>query len=249
MNATAIISALDLPPEARVEQRVPKKLLLENGAPTAADKRLINDGVEELQWVAALKPTTVGVPEFRDATREYLEVAVLRLATRAGAKAQRLVELVHRAVPYPVLLVVDQLERPCVSAAHKRWSQGEAGKTVLEGDVVEARCTDDATWEAFLKALSVGRQPRTTLFELYQGWLNALHAVLAASVTGAFTLPATPDAAFSRQEALRECARLEAEIVRVRTTAKKAKQISRQVELNLELKRLEAAKAKESLKL
>ena len=49
-------------PDARVDQRVPKKLLLEHGAPTAADKRQINDGIEELLWVAALKPTTIGVP-------------------------------------------------------------------------------------------------------------------------------------------------------------------------------------------
>ena len=43
-----------------------EELLLENGAPTAADKRHINDGIEELQWVAALKPTTIGVAEYRD---------------------------------------------------------------------------------------------------------------------------------------------------------------------------------------
>jgi hypothetical protein len=58
-----------------VNQRVPKKLLLENGAPTAADKRLINEGIEELLWLAALKPTTIGVPEYRDEVREYLEIA------------------------------------------------------------------------------------------------------------------------------------------------------------------------------
>ncbi len=34
---------------ARVDQRVPKKLLVENGAPTAADKRSIKDGIEELR--------------------------------------------------------------------------------------------------------------------------------------------------------------------------------------------------------
>jgi len=39
MSAVAIIHALALPEGARVDQRVPKKLLVENGAPTAADKR------------------------------------------------------------------------------------------------------------------------------------------------------------------------------------------------------------------
>ena len=48
MSAAAIIAALALPPEARVDERVPKKLLVEQGAPTAADKRQIQDGIEEL---------------------------------------------------------------------------------------------------------------------------------------------------------------------------------------------------------
>ncbi len=86
MNGDSLIEALDLPAGSRVNQRVPKKLLLENGAPTTADKRIISDGVEELLWLAALKPTTIGVPDYRDDVREYLEIAVLRLTLRAAAK-------------------------------------------------------------------------------------------------------------------------------------------------------------------
>jgi Domain of unknown function (DUF4391) len=77
MSAAALIAALALPAEARVDKRVPKKLLVEQGAPTAADKRQIHDGIEELMWIAALKPTTIGVPEYRDEIREYLEIAIL----------------------------------------------------------------------------------------------------------------------------------------------------------------------------
>ena len=44
MKAAELIAALDLP-GARVDRRVPKKLLVENGAPTAADKRRINEGI------------------------------------------------------------------------------------------------------------------------------------------------------------------------------------------------------------
>jgi hypothetical protein len=104
-----LLAALELPDGCRVDQRVPKKLLLENGAPTAADKRLISDGIEELLWLAALKPTTIGVPEYRDDVSEYLEIAVVRLKLRDGAKTTRLIELVHRAVPYPLLLLTERL--------------------------------------------------------------------------------------------------------------------------------------------
>jgi len=121
-----LVAALGLPPDAHVGRRVPKKLLIDNGAPTTADKRAINDGVEELIWLAVLKPNTIGVPDYRDDVREYLEIAVLQLILRAGAKMPRLIALTHRAVPYPVLLLVAQPKGINISAAHKRWSQGEA---------------------------------------------------------------------------------------------------------------------------
>ena len=88
------VVALALPAGALVDRRVPKTLLIENGAPTAADKRRIREGVEEVRWLAALKPTTVGVAEYRDAVREYLEIAVLKLTLRSAARLGRLTELV-----------------------------------------------------------------------------------------------------------------------------------------------------------
>ena len=129
MNADAFVTALELPTESRVEQRVAKKLLFENGAPTAADKRQINEGIEELLWLATLKPTTIGVSEYRDESREYLEIVVLHLTLRAKAKMSRLVVLVHRAVPYPVLLLSEQDARvnvslsPISAGRRTRWAR------------------------------------------------------------------------------------------------------------------------------
>jgi hypothetical protein len=241
-----LLSCLDLPESSRVDRRVSKKLLMEYGAPTAADKSIIDNGIGELHWLAALKPATIGVPEYRDDVREYLEIAVLHLTLRAGAKARRLVELVHRAVPYPLLLFTEQGERSELSAAHKRWSQGETGKTVLEGDVVAAEwgvVRDGDYWPAFRNALALGRQPRTTLYNLYQGWIDTLLALQAARLTGSFAVASSAEHAASRRDALQECARLDVEIARLRATAAKEKQMARRVELNVELKRAESALA------
>lgn len=246
MNAPDLVCALDLPTAARVDRRVPKTLLTEHGAPTAADRRRIVDGIEQLAWLAALKPTTVGVAAYRDEVREYLEIAVLRLTLRTAAKVARLVELVHRAVPYPLLLVAEQGDHVQLSAAHKRWSQGEAGKTVLDGEVVAVDWEglgDDPHQVPFLEALALGRQPRTSLFALVQGWIDTLLALQAARRTGTFAAPDSAEAARARHEALRECQRLDADIGRLCAAAAKEKQMPRQVDLNLELKRLEAARA------
>lgn len=246
MSAADVIAALELPPAARVDRRVPKTLLVEHGAPTAADKRRINEGIEEVQWVATLKPTTIGVPALRDEVREYLEIAVLRVALRAEAKAERLAELIHRAVPYPVLLLVAGGTRLTLSLAHKRWSQGEAGATVLDGEPVAVTLANSEPGDLqspFRKALSLARQPRADLYQLYQGWIDTVLALLAARVTGTFGLANSPDQAATRRDALRECARLDTEIARLRSDAAKEKQMRKQVDLNLELQRAEVARA------
>jgi hypothetical protein len=244
MTSATLITALALPPEARVDRRVPKKLLLEQGAPTAANKRQVNDGIEGLFWVAALKPTTIGVPEYRDTVREYLEIAVLSLALRPCAKGGRLIELVHRAVSYPMWLLTEQESGPNLSLAHKRWSQGEAGKTVLDGELVSVDLDGDfgpRILRAFEKSLAMAEQPRASLYALYQGWIDTVLALQAARITGRFDLPTTASRAAARQEALREFTRLDAQVASLRAAAAKETQIARQVEINLEHARLNAA--------
>lgn len=233
INAASIIAALGLPADARVDQRVPKTLLVENGAPTAADKRQINNGIEELQWVAALKPATIGVPAYSDANREYLEIAVLSLTLRTEAKTSRLTELIHRAIPYPVLLIQSQATSVVLSLAHLRWSQGQAGQTVLDGPLVTASLdSESSTTSDFLASLNVAHQPHTNLQALYQGWIERFEAYAAAQVTGTFT--PSPDAvsAEQRRVALAEHERLTREIAALRARAAKESQINRLVDLN-----------------
>ncbi|MFC2031616.1 DUF4391 domain-containing protein [Chloroflexota bacterium] len=241
MTASLLLDALRLPDRARMDKRVPKKMLLEHGAPTAADKRQINQGIEQLRWVAALKPTTIGVPAYQDAAREYLEIAVITLALRPGAKAARLTELVHRAVPYPLLLVTTQEPQLSLSLAHKRWSQGEAGKTVLDGKVMHAPLDGEPELggpSEFQQALALARQPRITMLALYQGWIDCLTALLVARITGAFALPESAERAAALRQGLDTHARLQRDIAALRAQADREKQVARRVELNLEINAL-----------
>jgi hypothetical protein len=243
MIVAAIIDALALPPDARVDQRVPKKLLLEQGAPTAADKRQIGNGIEEMFWIAALEPTNIGVPEYRDAVREYLEIAVLTVVLRPAAKPTRLVELIHRAIPYPVILAAEHGETISLSLAHKRWSQGETGKTVLEGEVVSVEWnheTHERHETDFLAAVGLARQPRGHLYAVYQGWMDCQTALAAARITGVFAAPNSADRTAALRDGLDAHARLNRELIALRAQAEREKQLNRRVELNLEIKRLEA---------
>lgn len=248
MIVQELIAALALPASCRVDQRVPKKMLVENGAPTATDKRLLNDVIDEILWIAALKPTTVGVPEYRDQERQYLEVAVLSVAMRGvedpaaagrSANTTRLAELVHRAVPYPVLLLLATPQGLFLSMAHKRWAQNEVGKVVLDGDVPTIEVPEVLTsTHPFLQSLAMTRQPQGTLMVLYQGWLDCLTALQAAHYTGTYKVLDTPSESAARRATLRECQRLEREAVCLRAQAGKERQMAKQVSCNLALQRV-----------
>jgi hypothetical protein len=251
MSFAPVIDALGIPPSALVEQRVPKKLLLEHGAPTAADKRQIQDGIEEIVWVAALKPTNIGVPAFQDAVREYLEIVVLTVELRPAAKSARLIELIHRAIPYPLILATEQDGAVSLSLAHKRWSQGEAGKVVVENVRLVALCLDAPSnqEDAFLTSLAVSRLAPQNIFTLYDGILAQFSALEASRITGAFAKPDSTEHASTLREGLERHTSLQRDLNLLRARAAKEKQINRRVELNLEVKRMEAelASIKESL--
>ena len=165
-DLSRLVAALGFPEGAAVNQRIPKKMLIETGMPTAADKRAITDGIDDIQWLAALKPVTVGIPAYQDEARDYLEIAILSLNLRPDAKASRIAELVHRAVPYPTFLMAYSSSGVCISLAHKRWAQNEAGKVVLEGEITQIDLTEThvpLVVQTLLDALALATQPRAHL--------------------------------------------------------------------------------------
>ena len=159
-------AALQLPPEAWVDQRVPKKLFLEQLAmqqgTTAADKKLVREELEELRWLASLKPGTSGLAPYSDDTREYAEIAILAVLSRTEARSDRLRQLIHRSVPYPVVLFLQTPQNLNLSLAHKRKALNfEAGKPVLEESrsvLLAGRLSEDLIGSLALPSLSLPRE-------------------------------------------------------------------------------------------
>ena len=238
MTVDQIIAAFELPASCRVDQRVPKKLFLENGAPTAADKKTIQAGIDEVRWIATLKPATIGIAAFKDDSRDYSEIALLTVRFRPDAKGPRLTELIHRAIPYPLVLLAG--EPAALSLSHKRLSLGETGKVVLEGDLHHSAPLSHGIpgLDAFLSELPVSRQGATDCLTLYQSWIDRLTALRAASITGTYPVEIPNSQACNLNDALNEHEILLRDIANLRSRAAKEKQLSRRVELNLDIQRL-----------
>lgn len=249
-SALDVVAALEFPAECAVRHRVAKKLLQEHAAATSADRRLVQDMVEEIWWLGALKPEKTGIAPVKDDIREYLEIAVVIVGLRgkddkmpSPAAVRRIEELLHRAIPYPLFLIADQGESRRISLVNKRRAQNEAGRFVLE-DVTTVSLPEDAPFpsvcRSFLESLALSRRENTTLLALYQGWIDCLLALRAARITGQFAQDNNALHAAGRREALQEHEALEQEIRQLHARATRERQMAKRVELNLELKRLQA---------
>lgn len=277
MSIAAVYAALSLPAEVEVDERVPKKLLLEQVVLPATDRRLVQDGLEELRFLATLKPSLCGVAAYRASTTpasandiDVLEVVVVsaRLRPATPATTTRLLELLHRAIPYPMLLLAetmgpvdDNYSGVIVSLAHKRPAQNAADRlTLLEvlhseplhlvppSHAAESEAMYQAAGSrpkpvgpaAYLAALTLPAVGASHLSALYQSWLDRTVALAAANITGHYCPPATSVQAAALREALAAHGRLKQEQVTLRSQATREKQLARRAALNLRLRQLEA---------
>ncbi|GAB3840259.1 DUF4391 domain-containing protein [Hymenobacter jeollabukensis] len=276
MSITAVYAALGLPAEVAVDERVPKKVLLEQVVLPAPDRRLVQDGLEELRFLATLKPSLCGVAAYHAPTApastndiDVIEVVVVsaRLRPATPATTNRLLELLHRAIPYPMLLLAETVGRAdenhggvIVSLAHKRPAQNAADRlTLLEvlhseplhlSPLAQA-AEPEAVYRsagtrpkptgpaAYLAALTLPAVGASHLSALYQSWLDRTVALAAANITGNYCPPTTPAQATALREALAAHSRLKQEQVTLRSQAAREKQMARRASLNLRLRQLD----------
>jgi hypothetical protein len=231
MTAEQIVEALAIPQKAKVARRIPKSTLIERGAMTATDRRLIDRLVERIDWLGTLSPSTAGVAPSTDPDRPVAEIQVLALYTKAEP-LQRLLEVVHRAIPYPLVLIVQApSEKSKISLASLRPAERISDQLVVERVVATPELEAGDT--AFLKSLRFETLPRLDLRRLYDGLIERGEALVASRISKQpFRLPANAAEAESRRQALAEYQSKESEWIAARAAARKEKRLAQQVQIS-----------------
>ena len=170
----------------------------------------------------------------------------------------RLIELIHRTIPYPVVLIVSQPgaqgSTEQLSLAHKRLPAGNSSAMVLEQAITTksiAACAHKtgATGQ-FVHYLAFNQAPNAStnasilpihdLYARYGDWLHAAEALAASEHTGQFTVSTTAPDATRRRSALVEHDQLGQQLISLRTEARKESQLGQRAALNLKIAQLMA---------
>ncbi|MFU1545942.1 DUF4391 domain-containing protein [Aeromonas veronii] len=274
--ADALYRNMALPEAAFLGTRITKKMLNDsashNGiALSAQEKQLISDGIQSIEWRYTLKPDTVNIAAWVTDQLDYAEVALLHVRLKPQPTASdnqrhasftKLANLLHKRIPYPLLVVAEQGEVLALSLADKRINQADKTKWVVE----HVYCTPWFTphhlsgeQQVFLLDFSLKNAANLNYYALYQDLIAMLIALQTSTISGRYLAknqalqhlqavgqPAPPvvgasvaDQSNSEKVALlTQLASLEAQLNAIRNKLKKETQMNTKMRLNVEARQL-----------
>jgi hypothetical protein len=233
---------LGLPDACHLGKRVFKKLFRENAQLGVTDKKAFSEDIDTIIWEYTLKPNTIAIQPYEDEHREYHEVAILQVNLKTLKRTSRIAEVIHRTIPYP-LMVVFAFEATCaISLAHKRFSQAEQEAVVAE-EFLTTNWIDltapTVVQQAFMDNLTITGLPQTHFFALYSALMDRCVALDCAHLTGEFHIETTARRREHRRQRLAHCHELEVQIGELKAAIKAESAFNRQVDLNTKIKTLE----------
>lgn len=236
-----VFGALALPPATAVNRRVAKTVLNEQADLSAADKRVLDSGLDRLDWRATLRPASVGLEGYADGVRTYPQIVVMSARLRTGAAADRLTTVIHRAIAHPLLLLCEAGGAVVLSVGLKRCHEREDRRVVVERIAASPALFTPFTpvTETFLNSLNLAGIGGHDLWALHLGWAERIEAFAVAQVTGAFRLPIDEDDAKTRRDGLVTYEAQIKAIAALRKRAQTEKQLNRRIDLAREVTQAE----------
>jgi len=239
LTLEACIECLKIPAHCYVAKKVYKKLFYDNAKLLTADKKAFQEHLDVVTWIYALKQDNTSLKAYVDDVREYPEISILLVSLKQTGTAERIVNLIHRAIPYPLLLICSHQDTVMFSIALKRFSLAEKGTIIVE-EVLNSGWINlesiSSNELSFIRSLAIDTKLYLSFLDLYKGWEASLIALACSKHTGKLLIK--HDSTIERKELLERCLALQGEIAYLRSAIKKETQMNKKVDMNTRINEL-----------
>ncbi|MGP9797453.1 DUF4391 domain-containing protein [Halomonas sp. 86] len=254
----AFLEGLSVPNSCVLNKPLFKKMFQEHADLDAKDKKALKDDVDKIRWLYTLKPSTINIAPFSDDLRDYGEFAFLYVELSNAKSAERIGQLINRAIPYPVVIFFvfsenkgteangehDDKEHAdeqlAICLADKRINKADQTKWVIDDFQLSPWLSLDNTTEiakVFFNSLNFTGLPYSNFWHFYQSLMARVQALQCAEVSGRFFL-VDGEAAEQQRQQLQHYRQIEQNIKKLRAQIKQG-EFSQQVILNTQIKQQE----------
>lgn len=255
----AFLNSLNVPSGCVLNKTLYKKMFQEHADLNSKDKKTLKDDVDKIRWLYTLKPSTINIAPYSDDLRDYGELAFLQVELSNAKSAERIGQLINRAIPYPLVIFFcfseggvekgtssvdtgesEANEQLAICLADKRINKADREKWVIEELQLSpwvSLTSKNQTTEAFLTSLTFTGLRHSNFWHFYQSLMARVQALQCAEVSGRFSV-VNSEAAEQQRQQLQHYRHIEQDIKKLRAQIKQA-EFSQQVVLNTQIKQQE----------
>lgn len=227
----------NFPSACRVDQRIGKALFADNGPLTPADRRTFRNEIAEIICSYILDENHgIMLSPYSDEEHDYTCLAQVDVFLKKPGKAVRIAELCHRAMPYPLIVILHDGDSMMFSMSEKRFSRDGKEQIVLER-VVNTDWMSESQLADFRKAADFSTSRELGFRDLYLHYMDLLDVQRCAAITGVFREDGlSPE---ERRRLLQDLHQLELKLAEIKAAAGRETELPRQVDLNIQAKQIE----------
>ncbi|WP_027671254.1 DUF4391 domain-containing protein [Rheinheimera baltica] len=255
----AFLRSLHVPDSCVLNKTLFKKMFQQHADLDARDKKALKDDVQKIRWLYTLKSSTINIAPYSDDFRDYGEIAFLQVELSNTKSAECIVQLINRAIPYPLVTFLyleetkdvnetgesDTNKQLAICLADKRINKADKEKWVIEKlqcspwiDLdSKSRTSKSLAAEAFFNSLAFKDLPHSNFWFFYQALMARVQAMQCADISGRFHL-VSGEAIEQQRQQFQHYRRIEQNIKKLRAQIRQA-EFNHQVVLNTQIKQQE----------
>lgn len=238
---------LNIPNSCIVDQTVFKKEFLSNTDLLSSDKKIINDHIKKVVWKYCLKPDTINIQPYKSDERDYLEIEIMEVQLNEDSKVKRIAEIIMRAIPYPILLVLVKDNQIQLVTGDMRKNLSDSSKVTVEDFSFTGWInlnSEDIFRDNLFAELNISKLSYINFYEMYKDIIAKVNLYNVSKIKG--SLVNTENTSnFDTQEIYTKIKSLEDKILQLQNKVKKAIDVAERVEISMGLNKLR--KEKENL--
>ena len=230
----------NIPERSILDKKLTKAFFLKNFDLSAVEKKLLNNSIQSMDWLASIKPTIANIATVVNSNYAYEEIQIFVCTVgdnQLNELADKCIVLMQKYIPYQMVVIVEDDSNFVINTSDKRINLSDTSKRTIESfsttKALSKLYKNDIT-ASFFSALDFSSLDKTDMETTYKSYLKAIIQFQTASITGTFNIRS-----HSRIEEdmimLATIETIEKEVVRLSIQIKKETQLNNRVSLNIEI--------------
>jgi hypothetical protein len=237
-----------------LNKRLSKAFFLKNFELSVAEKKVLNNSIQNMEWLASIKPLNSNIREFKNETHIYEEVQMMVCTiydNQLNEVVDKCISIFQKYIPYPIVLFVVDDTNFIMNTCDKRINQNDKSLRTIEKLISTSPISnlyENEVTAMFFDALDFSKLDKSNMESLYQGYMQAVVQFQTAVFIGTYIKRTT---ARTKEDLLLlfKIENIERDIVQLTNQLKKETQLNSKVALNITIqtKRKEIQEIKNTL--